>query len=259
MGHIRLGRLPHTQKWKQVVSLIDSGASTADIALATLQASQKGLQEASKDPTLIYATWLLTQIPLAAKGSNFSEELSKIGLEVSQQPSLMEVMGAFTSAVDTYASRKGIRSDLGEMAQLAAVESLTKLAGDKTKSLFGATPEDVQKALGSLSSKKEFSTLGRDFFARFLRRHLTYFLSRELSNHVGPNRRFANIHEHGEFNDALDHYCQQSARIVKEFAGGWFSKANYEGGIDLEKARIFAYSALKKIGGELGLDIGSYE
>jgi len=251
MGHIRLPRLPRTAKWNQVVNLIDSGASTADIALAALDASRKGLKNASQDPTLIYSVWLLTQIPLAAKGRNFSEELKKKGLEVSQQPTLMEVVGAFTDAVDTYTSRQGTRSDLGEMAQLAAVESLTKLAGEKTRSLFGATSEDVQRALRSFSTTKEFSTLGRDFFGRLLRRYLTYYLSRELSNHVGGGRRFANIYEHLEFNRALNRYCQQAARIVKEFAGGWFSKANYEGGIDLKKAGDFTFVALKKIKEEL--------
>jgi len=234
-----------------VVSLIYSGASTAVIALAALDASRKGLQNASKDPTLIYSIWLLTQIPLAAKGRSFSEELRQRGIEVSQQPTLMEVVGAFTDAVDAYTRRQGIRSDLGEMAQLAAVESLTKLAGEKTMSLFGATPEDVQRAVGSFSTTKEFGTLGRDFFSRFLGRYLTYFLSRELSNHVGRGQRFANIQEHSAFNQTLDLYCRQAARIVKEFAGGWFSKANYEGGIDLKKAGDFAFVALKKIRDEL--------
>ena len=251
MGHIRLGRLPRTRNWDQVVSLINSGAGAADVALAAMWASRNGLKIGAADPTLIYSTWLLTQIPLAAKGSNFSEELRKRGLDVSQQPTLMEVVGAFTDAVDAYTSQQGKRSDLGEMAQLSAVESLTKLAGEKTRSLFGATPGDVQRALKSFSTTKEFSTLGRDFFARLLRRYLTYFLSRELSNHVGRGRRFANIHEHIEFNRTLDLYCRQAARIVKEFAGGWFSKANYEGGIDLQKAGDFAFVALKKIRDEL--------
>lgn len=252
MGHIRLGRLPRTANWNQVVSLIDSGASTAEVALAALEASRKGLQTASQDPTLVYSLWLLTQIPLAAKGRNFSEKLRQIGLEVSLQPTLMEVVGAFTDAVDAFTRRQGIRSDLGEMAQLAAVESLTKLVGGKTKTLFGATSEDVQRAVRSFSTAKGFSTLGRDFFSRFLGRYLTYFLSRELSNHVGRGQRFANIQEHSDFNQALDLYCRQAARIVQEFAGGWFSKTNYEGGIDLKKAGDFAFVALKKIRAELG-------
>jgi hypothetical protein len=251
MGHIRLGRLPRTRNWDQVVSLINSGADAADVAIAVLWASRNGLKIAATDPTLIYSTWLLTQIPLAAKSSNFSEELRKRGLDVSQQPTLMEVVGAFTDAVDVFTNQQGRRSDLGEMAQLSAVESLTKLVGEKTRSLFGVNPEDSQRALKSFSTTKEFSILARDFFARLLNRHLSYYLSRELSNHVGGGHRFANIQGHIEFNQALDLYCRQAVRIVKEFAGGWFSKANYEGGIDQDKAGNFAYVALKKIRAEL--------
>ncbi len=172
MGHIRLGRLPRTVIWNQVVSLIDSGASTAEIALTALEASRKGLQTAHKDPALIYSLWLLTQVPLAAKGQNFAQELRQRGLEVPPQPTLMEVVGAFTDAVDAYTRRHGIRSDVGEMAQLAAAESLTKLAGEKTRSLFGAKPEDVHRAVRSLSTIKGFGILGRDFFSRFLTRYL---------------------------------------------------------------------------------------
>src|SRR5712692_3950092 len=42
MGHIRLGRLPKTRKWQEVVGLVDAGADTAGIAAATLDASRRG-------------------------------------------------------------------------------------------------------------------------------------------------------------------------------------------------------------------------
>ena len=35
MGHIRLGNLPKTRKWEQVVGLIEGGAGTAQVANAT--------------------------------------------------------------------------------------------------------------------------------------------------------------------------------------------------------------------------------
>jgi hypothetical protein len=91
MGHIRLGRLPRTRNWDQVVSLISSGGGAAEVALAAMWASRNGLKIGAADPTLIYSTWLLTQIPLAAKGGNFSEELRKRGLDVSQQPTLLVI------------------------------------------------------------------------------------------------------------------------------------------------------------------------
>jgi len=35
MGHIRLGNLPRTHKWQQVVQLVGEGAATAEVAGAT--------------------------------------------------------------------------------------------------------------------------------------------------------------------------------------------------------------------------------
>jgi hypothetical protein len=257
MGHFLLGRLACTPKWTHVVDLIANGADAPDVAFAVLSASKKELETAAQDPILSYTTWLLTQVPLAGKGQEFFEELRAKGLQLFHRPTLLEVVGAFTDTVDAYADQQKRRSDVGEMAQLSAVESLTSLIGEKTGSLFGATPKDVQKALRSFNTKKNFSLLTQEFFTRFLRRYLSYFLSRELSNHVGPNRRFANIDKHVEFNQALDVYCRQVTRIVKKFAGGLFSEAKSEGGITLEKARIFTYESLKKIRGELGLGNGS--
>jgi len=76
-------------------------------------------------------------------------------------------------------------------------------------------------------------------------------LSRELSDHVGPGRRFASLDDHQAFRSALDQHCFEAARIVEEFAGGWFSKTHYETGITPDKARGFVFVALKKIGREL--------
>jgi hypothetical protein len=80
---------------------------------------------------------------------------------------------------------------------------------------------------------------------------LAYFLSKELSNHVGASERFLNTRAHTDFNIALRTHCQEASRIVETFAGGWFSKTNFEGGITREKAGRFAHVALKKITAEL--------
>jgi hypothetical protein len=98
---------------------------------------------------------------------------------------------------------------------------------------------------------KQFGVLARDFFARLTRRCLDYFLSRELPNHVGLNARF---HSHAEFLDferALDQHCRETAVIVQTYAGEWFSKNSYEGGIDPKKAGGFADYALEKLRSEL--------
>jgi hypothetical protein len=251
MGHIRLGTLPRTQQWIQVLDLIGGGAGSPDVAAATMDASQRGLIGAAEDPGLVYTVWLLTQVPLAARSKDFAGRLRKLGLGVSDSPSLLEVVGAFTGAVDAHLRRTGGRTDLGEMAQMAASEALAALGTPANGNLFETTALDVQQTIKSFSTAKQFSTLAREFFTRLSRKYLTYFLSRELSNYVSGDGRFSNIDSHAAFNKGLDLHCRQASRIIEEFSGGWFSKTNYKGGITQKEAAKFVYVALKKLRAEL--------
>lgn len=251
MGHIRLGRLPRTRRWQEVVALLGTDAPLDHIAAATAQAAESALGTAHNDPALGYAYWLLTQIPIAARSTDFDGSLEKLGLRTGAQPTLMAIVGAFSDAIDAHVSRTGIRTDLGEMAQLVAAESLTAVAGRDLPSLFGPTAADVKHALGRLAGPDRFAGLARDFFARLTRRYLDYFLSRELSNQVGPGKRLRSIDSHTAFNAALDQHCREGSRIVEAFAGGWYSKARFEGTLTPESARGFVFVALRKMQSEL--------
>jgi hypothetical protein len=252
MGHIRLGTLPKTRKWNQVVSLIAGGADIERIAAASADAAEHGLERASHDEGLAQAFWLLTQIPQAARQTNFAERLWELGLTVSSRPTLLEIVAAFTSAVDRHVRESSKRSDLGEMAQHAASETLASLVGRELPSLFGPTASDVQQALAKLGTSDRFSIVARDFFSRLTSHSLGYFLSRELSKHVGPNKRFAAVSEHSDFNAALELHCREASRIIKEFSGGWYGKTlQQEKQITRDEARKFAHVAFKKLRAEL--------
>ena len=153
MGHIRLGALPKSQKWNHVVGLIAGGANVEQIAAASANAAENGLERASDDIGLAHAFWLLTQIPLIARQADFPSRLRALGLDgLSAEPTLIEIVAAFGRAVDRYVRATGRRTDLGEMAQHAASETLASLAGRELPSLFGPTPADVQQALAKLGT-----------------------------------------------------------------------------------------------------------
>jgi hypothetical protein len=252
MGHVRLGTLPKTQKWNRVVGLIAGGADVEGIAAASAEAAENGLERASQDEGLAHVFWLLTQIPQAAREGDFSKRLREVGLGVSNEPTLLEIVAEFTRAVDRHVREGGKRTDLGEMAQLAGSETLTSLVGRELPSLFGPTAADVRGAVAKLGTSDRFSVLARDFFSRLTSRSLGYFLSRELSKHVGPNKRFAAIGEHSDFNASLDLHCRETSRIIKEFSGGWYGKTlQQEKAITKDAARKFAYIAFKKLRAEL--------
>ena len=143
------------------------------------------------------------------------------------------------------------------MAHLSAVESVTALLRSRTTNLFDSSACDVQVAARDLSTKKGFATLTHDFFSRFTTRFLAYHLDRELPNHVGGNGRFTDPKEHAQFLADLGTHCRQTALIVQDFAGDWYSKNNFLDGITPAKARGFANHALTKIRDELMIRGGS--
>lgn len=251
MGHIRLGTLPDTTRWRRVVGLIAEGGSVALVATATSEAAQQGLDQAQNDPGLCHTVWLLSKLALAARNDDFGVALEAAGLPSPAQPTLFDIAGGFADAMDAHFRQVGGRTDIGEMAQLSAIETLTALVGERSKSLFGTTAAEVRNAVYDFSTQKGFSKLAHDFFARFTQRFLTYHLGRELSNHVGGNGRFADPGEHTDFVKKLAAHCREAAVIVREFSGGWYSKANFEDGISQQKARNFVNYALTKLRNEI--------
>ena len=253
MGHIRLGVLPKTHKWQEVVAKLEVGDDAGAIARASFEAAETDLETASSDPTFLESFWLLTQLPIAARGPTFASDARSLGLPLPDHPSLTQIASAFSAAVDQEAKRSGGRTDLGEMAQMAATESLIAVIGPTLPSLFGPSPAEVQHAISKLSSGQEFAVLAREFFTRLTQRVLHYYLSRELSNHVGSGRRFASDVARAEFDAALDLHCRETSQILKEFVGGWYGKTVYQQreGMTPEAVRNFASVAFRKIRSEL--------
>jgi len=253
MGHTRLGDLPRTRKWAQVVALIGGGAGVAQLANATITAAERGMNFAAKDSGVVEAIWLLMQLPLAAKSRDFVGALRKTGLAVSDSPTLMEIVGAASDAIDARLSNNKRRTDLGEIAQMAASETLSRYVGSRIEGgLFGQSTADVQHTLASLATVKQCALLGKHFFARMTSRCLGYYLSRAMAYHTGERQRFATLAQHAEFGRALETHCHQAAVIVERFFGEWVSKTNWErSGISRQDATRFAHVAMGKLVAEL--------
>ena len=251
MGHLRLGKLRTTKEWKEVVALLGSGADVTDLAAATALAAESEFQSAKGDPALAWTVWLLTQIPLAARSSQFAGRLRELGFAPEAESSLLNLVAGFTQAVDRQVAGDARRTDLGEMACLAAAESLSSLVGAGLPSLFNVTSDDVRRELGKFATKDRFAGLARDFFARLTQKTLEYYISRVLPDHVGPGKALAGIDQQIEFRTALKRHCYEASEIVEVFAGGWFSKSNFNKKLTPAAAQDFANYALKKMRDEL--------
>lgn len=252
MGHQLLGRLPRSRLWQEVVELISAGADLRGVAAATSAAVEQQMSNAGNEHAIAYSFLLLCRIVTAARTADFDDQLRSLGLRVDR-PTLLRLTTEMISAIDRHVASAGERSDLAEMAELSAAESLNFVAGQQSNDLFGASAERTRVTLAALATDRHFPELARNFFARLTRRQFSYFLTRELSRHVGANSRFRTVREHQLFEDALDRHCWEASRIIEEFAAQWLQRRRFENNLNEVEARGFVFYAFTKIRAEMEL------
>ncbi len=261
MGHQRLGDIPKSRKWSAVVAAVaGEGAGSggpgglaeavSEIADLTLDAAQAGLQRAIDDPGLRFTFYLLTQVVLAAREPDWMDRLAQANIHLSEDSSLFDFTTQVQDAVDHYLASHGPPTDVSEMAQQAAGQAIAELAGPNAKTLFGSGATELRDALHQLSTKAGFARLGQRFFGCFMSRFLNFYLSRVTAGQVN-GARLGQVGELSHFNEALGHHCNQSARIVHDYCGDWYSKTEFQHGIDPENTSRFMAVALNKLQAEL--------
>jgi hypothetical protein len=251
MGHIHLATLPGTKRWREVVELLNERAAADIVVAASAMAAEKSLAIAASDPTLAAAFRLLALIPQAARSRDFGEALRQLGVPVPSAP----MLAALTVGVAVALEREqlaGSRTDFSEIARRALVSTLSMQIGDALPGLFEADARDVQRAAAQLGRPDAFSRTTRAFFGRLLADTLGYWLDRTLSAEIGPGARIQSLGDRNAFDRALEQYCSEATRIIREFAGAWYGKTlAREGTISKEGAAAFSAVALKKITAEL--------
>jgi hypothetical protein len=257
-----LGTVPKTRKWNELVEQfagisvkgdITTAVTIGAIAAQTLDAAHKSLDNAPDDPGVRYAFYLMTQVAIASRTTDWEGALGKHGIRLTSDSTVFDLTAEIQDAIDRYVGRsRSGATDLSEIAQQSAGEAITSLTGPRTVSLFGGSSADVQNAVRSLSTKKGFGELGQRFFGRFVARFLNFYLSRVTAATLG-GPRLQDLADVAEFNTSLRAHCDQSARIVRDFCGEWYSKTEYQKGIDLENTSRFLAVALNKLRSELRL------
>ncbi|TDQ41895.1 hypothetical protein [Tepidicella xavieri] len=259
MGHVRLGVLPRTKAWKEVVGLIAAGANVSQIANATITAAEKAFSFVMNDVGYTEAVWLMTQMAIAAKKPDIHQHLAAAGIHLPTDPSLVDVTTAITEALDRRVEGTGKRSDLGMLANRAIVGAVNDVLAPKLHSLFSSDPDTMRAALADLGKPREFGEFSRHFFARLANEGLQYFLSKVINTQLGEGMRFATMNQAAEFNLALQTHTREASLIVEQFSSEWFSKHRYHEGGDISRKSSdgFAGYALKKMRDELKVGASS--
>lgn len=251
MGHIRLGRLPKTKPWQAVFASFEHPSlSAASLAAATASAASARFDALKDDETLQATIWLLARLGAAAKAGDFAAQLSALGLDPKRSASGIGLVAEFGRVVREQAPPDG---PLAEIAIKTAQRALSERVVEQSRSLFGTTLEDVQAAAARFGTADGFGAMSKDFFGLFAGGTIRFLAEKELSNHVGPQHPIATAADAAELSRDIDRYCRESAEIVRDFARGWYSKANWQTHqkIDRKRAEGFLAYALTKLRSEV--------
>jgi len=220
MGHVRLGILPATRKWIEVVKLLDSGNFSArELAEAAANAANDTLKKAVNDPAFVEIYKVLCELPRAAKEQDFSAALAKLGIDVGTSPSLTDIAQALSQKFDSIiADKNHKRTDLAEMAKQTAISSFLEKAEESSAQLWAPTNEDIRHGIGKLAAPERHGDFAQHFFTGLTQKILGYFLERELPRHISPSGPFHSIQDMRTFQKALENHCRESSFIMRPFA-----------------------------------------
>lgn len=251
MGHIRLGQLPRTRRWRDVIDLLAAGGSPEAVASAIAHAADDRLGKIGSDPGLGYLYWLLTRLAWHSRTDEFVAALRADGIELQGEADGLRLLSRVGQFAAREVRRQGQPNAISEIALRAFRETLSRVVEQRANTLFGTTGADVQSALREVSTPKGFSGISRQFFGTFFAGFLEFVASKETSNHVGLTSAFANSEEAAHFETELRAFAHQSARILEEYSGDWYSKHNWLGDVDKRQAGRFVAYAVKKLRDEM--------
>ncbi len=255
MGHTRLGTLPKTLKWREVIACFAANAEVPVIAAATVKAAEDSLQLIKNDLGFTEAAWLMSQLAVAGTTDNPLEYLQNQGVHV-QEPSVLGLITAVGNALDAKIHEHRAVSTQAEIAGNALTSALVKTLEPRMqqKDLFDMGRNEAEAAIKKLGTTSAFDHLSREFFSDMTNQSLGFFISKESAAHIGEGQRFATANQEQQFTDAVTEHTHECSKVTEKYSGDWLGKHHFqqqEGGVTPETVHNFAAFGMEKMIGEL--------
>lgn len=254
MGHERVGSLPKSKRWDDIVSqmgaVYSSGFPVASVAAQTLQNVRTRYEKLFRDDAVQKIFAFLVSFSRACRSSNPHAELHQAGISIPEEPTLLSVAKALRDCVP----QDDLASEYGQLALAAAADAFGQWHKQHTTiqiPLFQPSPQFFESWRG-LGSGAGFCELARIYFGKLTERYLNYFLDRAAST------VFPNIQERERFQreiqahvDEVSKHAFETAKITQSFAAGWFTAHTREGVPDAKEIEGFLAIAFGKLRDEL--------
>lgn len=250
MGHVRLGHWPKSRKWNEVVNFIASGMAAAKVAAAVLKAAEQAFNRIGYDVGYEKASWFLIQLSEAAAQKSPLDYLRTQGIDI-KEASLVGIATALTNAMDDSNRSNKHLSTESEIARNALVVAVTSTvaAAMSQQTFFDGENNYAEEAVKKLGSPKAFASMFQKYLTDFMDRGLKYYLDKQLSAHLGEDKRFRTLEEQQQFRKEIEQHCHECSVVLPKYAEEWVAKHRYheEEGINEKNVKGFSVFGLQKL------------
>jgi hypothetical protein len=227
MGHERIGHLPRTVSWRNIVAALQANVAGVDpgtqyLAADTIEQVRRRFGSIHRDAGVQAAFGFIVGVARSRPPSSPGRAAPEIPLPSDATP--LRLASLLDSWVDSHADSR----EYAELAKRAAAETLATWYAHQSRQpvLFVDTPVDsARHDWAAAGTGAGFSEVARIFFARFTERYLLYFLEREASAVAKTVEERERLNDRLESSlDLISRHAFETSRITQSFAAGWFSK-----------------------------------
>ena len=231
MGHERVGALPRTKRWQDVISGITDAASVdgdvSRLANATLENVRSRLPAIQGDAGFVASFQFLLGFSLSASPGVNRASLGELANDLEANPSPLKL----ANSLGQYVAGNTQSAEYAEIARKAAVDAISTWTEQQTRQLsFTGKHEQASEIWRRASDGSGFCEVARLYFGKFVERYLNYFIGREASSHLASTEDRERLARRlGDHVDRVSHHAFETARITQSFAAGWFNRYAREG------------------------------
>lgn len=253
MGHERIGILPRTKPWIEVISQIEefpTSNSTREVAKKTIENVRSRFKNIEEDKGVQAAFKFLVLLSYSSKHEEPSEYLVSKGIDLPENFSPIKL----AKSVSDWTESNVQSNEYAAVAKQAAIDAISDWYNEhetKQVNLFTSdtNPAEIWK---DAAEGAGFCELSRLYFSNFTESYLKYFLEREASASLNS------VSERDRFNKELEHHIEdiskhafETSKITQSFAAGWFNKNAKETPPSDKEINGFLSFAFKKMRDEL--------
>ena len=261
MGHERVGALPHTKRWRDVVDQISASEGTpeevAELAIATLQNVRVQFRNLHADDGVVAAFQFLLALTKSASPDGLPPDSFAPTINLDARPTTLRLVAELRSWVD---AQNGSR-EYADIASKASADAIALWSAQQNiqPTLF-SSEVDTREIWQRADNGAGFCEVSRLFFSKFTERYLNYFLEREASRSmasvVDRDQLSSRLREHV---DDVSKFAFETSRITQSFAAGWFNNHAREGVPSREESAGFLSIAFGKMREELMREASGHE